>query len=84
MGDRRVPPAYGELEHGVLHTLLETLDLGNVGLSIVAVDVDPPEYIFVSRGAAALAGYSVEEFVRIPIWELFAPAENAALRARHR
>ena len=67
----------------VLRALLETLDASKVGLSIVAVDVEPPEYLFVNDGGPARLGYTVEEFVKIPVWELFPPADLAALRARH-
>jgi PAS domain S-box-containing protein len=55
-----------------------------VGLSIVAVDVDPPEYLFVSSGSAQMLGYTVEELIQIPIWDLFASEELPALRARHK
>src|SRR5215813_5978904 len=73
---------HDRLEQHVLYALLETLDLGRVGLSIVAIDVDPPEYLFLSAGAANLLGYTVEELVQIPVWELFPPDALAALRER--
>src|SRR5262245_53982424 len=79
------PPAplmHDKLEQHVLYALLETLDLGRVGLSIVAIDVDPPEYLFVSAGAASLLGYTVEELVRIPVWDLFPSDALATLRER--
>jgi PAS domain S-box-containing protein len=84
MPEPPIPPLYGQLEPHFLRAVLETLDLGRVGLTIVAVDVDPPEYLFASPGAAELLGYTVDEFVRIPIWDLF-PAETlAVLRERHK
>jgi PAS domain S-box-containing protein len=74
----------GGLERDVLRAILETLDLSRVGLSIVAVDADPPEYLFVSAGAAQMLGYTVEELIQIPIWILFAPEQLPGLHARHR
>jgi PAS domain S-box-containing protein len=82
MADRPVSTTQGEIEPDVLRALLETLDAANVGLSIVAVDVEPPEYLFVNAGSATRLGYTVEEFKEVPIWKLFAPADLAALRAR--
>ena len=82
MADRPVS-TQGDIELDVLRALLETLDASQVGLSIVAVDVDPPEYLFVNAGGAARLGYTVEDFKKIPIWQLFAPADLAAIRARH-
>jgi PAS domain S-box-containing protein len=78
----RVHPT--SLEQEVLQALLQTLDTGRVGLTVTAVDVDPPEYLFVSTGAAEMLGYTVEELIAVPIWELF-PKENVpALRARRK
>ncbi len=84
MADRPASSTPGDLEQDVLSALLETFDAGKVGLSIVAVDTDPPEYLFVNAGAAALLGYTVEEFVKIPIWEIFPPPDRAAMRTRHK
>src|SRR5690242_3859923 len=84
MPDTPVPPMHDRLEQPVLRALVETMDLGRVGLSIVAVDVDPPEYLFVSAGAADLLGYSVGEFVKIPVWDLFPAEALAAMRERHK
>jgi PAS domain S-box-containing protein len=83
MAERPVSNTRGDIEMDVLRALLETLDASKVGLSIVAVDVEPPEYLFVNDGGPARLGYTVEEFVKIPVWELFPPADLAALRARH-
>src|SRR6185503_13465940 len=84
MPDTPVPLMHGKLEQHVLRALVDTMDLGRVGLSIVAVDVDPPEYLFVSAGAADLLGYSVQEFVKIPVWDLFPAEALAAMRERHK
>jgi PAS domain S-box-containing protein len=74
----------GGLEQDVLGAILETLDLGRVGISIVAVDVDPPEYLFLSAGAAQILGYTVEEMTRIPIWDLFATEHQSELQERQK
>src|SRR5882672_6296528 len=74
----------GGLEQDVLRAILETLELGRVGVSIVAVDVDPPEYLFVSAGSAQMLGYTVEELIQIPIWNLFSTEEVPELRARRK
>ncbi len=84
MAEGSPPTTRSKFEHEVLHALLETLELGNIGLSIVAVDVDPPEYIFVNFGSAALLGYTLDEFVKIPIWELFPADDHADMRSRQR
>ncbi|HEX3594144.1 MAG TPA: PAS domain S-box protein, partial [Polyangiaceae bacterium] len=84
MPEGSTPTQRSRFEQEVLHALLETLELGNVGLSIVALDVDPPEYIFMSTAGPALLGYTVEEFVKIPVWELFPSEDLPALHARHR
>ncbi|HEX4335705.1 MAG TPA: PAS domain S-box protein [Polyangiaceae bacterium] len=83
MPEGSTPTQRSRFEHEVLHALLETLERGNVGLSIVALDVDPPEYVFISSAGPALLGYTVEEFVKIPAWDLFPEEELPRLRARH-
>lgn len=83
MADRPVSTTQGDVEADVVRALLDTLDAGRVGLSIVAVDVDPPEYLFVNAGGPARLGYTIEEFKKISMWAHFAPADLAALRAHH-
>jgi PAS domain S-box-containing protein len=81
MADRPITTTQGDIEADVLRALLETLDAGNVGLSIVAVDVDPPEYLFMNAGGATRLGYTVEELKKVPVWQLFEPADLTAARA---
>ena len=61
-----------------------TAKLGRVGISMVAVDVDPPEYLFVSDAVHDLLGYTLEEYIQISAWQHFTPESLAAMRERYR
>ncbi len=61
------------LSSELLDALLATADLGGVGISVVAIDVDPPQCLFVNKGIAEVLHYSIPELLAKPIWELIAP-----------
>ena len=81
MADRSISTTLGDIEADVVRALLETLDAGRVGLSIVAVDVDPPEYLYVNAGGPARLGYTIEEFKNLHVGALRAGGSRRASSA---
>ena len=56
-------------------------DSAELPVVITLVDVEPPQNLFLNRGAEKLLGYSVEEFQAISVWDWLAPEELPRLQA---
>lgn len=66
----------------VLAAIAHTADVGRVGLSVVALDVDPPEHLFFTPGTAEMLGYTPDEFRAVHPRAHFSVETLAAMRDR--
>jgi PAS domain S-box-containing protein len=74
-----LPPA---LAAEVLSAIARSADVGRVGLSLVAQDVEPPEHVFFTPGTAEMLGYTPEEFALQDPRSHFSAETLAAMRDR--
>ena len=57
-------------------------DSAELPVVITVSDLDPPQNLFLNRGAEKLLGYSLSEFRAISVWDWIAPEDPAPQRGR--
>jgi PAS domain S-box-containing protein len=79
MGEDPILP--GDFERARLFDVVNAAyDSADLAVVITLTDVDPPQNLFLNRGAEKLLGYSVTEFRARSVWDCIAPEEVPRLK----